>query len=399
MARHADLVFPATTSLERNDIGSGRADARIVAMQRARSRRSAERATTTTSSPRSPSASACARRSPKGATSAPGSSTCTRASATRSASAGIATPDVRRVLGERLARGARHAKPSACCSTRFAPIPRRIRCKTPSGKIELFSETIAGFGYDDCPGPRGLARERRVARLAAREAFPLALVANNPATRLHGQLDLGAYSQAVEGERARAGADPPGRRGGARHRRTATSCGCSTIAAAASPARCSRPTCGPAWCSSRPARGSTRTTRSAEIAMCVHGNPNVLTRDVGTSRLVAGLLRTARPGRGRALRRRRAAGARVRAAGDRAAPTRVAAERRCGRTFSGFPEPHVCGMDCGRSRGSIPWSRSEASFRVGSSRNRSSGFEANESSWTRTSLPSTPSRRALSFKR
>ena len=35
MARHADLVFPATTSLERNDIGSGRADARIIAMQRA----------------------------------------------------------------------------------------------------------------------------------------------------------------------------------------------------------------------------------------------------------------------------------------------------------------------------------------------------------------------------
>ena len=35
MARHADLVFPATTSFERNDIGSGRADARIIAMHRA----------------------------------------------------------------------------------------------------------------------------------------------------------------------------------------------------------------------------------------------------------------------------------------------------------------------------------------------------------------------------
>ncbi|NIP72913.1 MAG: hypothetical protein GWO16_07715, partial [Gammaproteobacteria bacterium] len=23
---------------------------------------------------------------------------------------------------------------------------------TPSGRIEIFSETIAGFGYDDCPG-------------------------------------------------------------------------------------------------------------------------------------------------------------------------------------------------------------------------------------------------------
>ena len=62
---------------------------------------------------------------------------------------------------------------------------------------------------------------------------------------------------------------------------TATSCGSSTTAAAASPERSSRPTCAPAWCSSRPAPGSIPTIRSAEIAMCVHGNPNVLTRDVG----------------------------------------------------------------------------------------------------------------------
>ena len=26
------------------------------------------------------------------------------------------------------------------------------KAKTPSGKIEIFSETIHGFGYDDCPG-------------------------------------------------------------------------------------------------------------------------------------------------------------------------------------------------------------------------------------------------------
>ena len=33
--------------------------------------------------------------------------------------------------------------------------------KTPSGKIELYSETIASFGYDDCPGASGVARSRR----------------------------------------------------------------------------------------------------------------------------------------------------------------------------------------------------------------------------------------------
>ena len=34
----------------------------------------------------------------------------------------------------------------------FREDPDRMALKTPSGKIELFSETIDGFGYDDCPG-------------------------------------------------------------------------------------------------------------------------------------------------------------------------------------------------------------------------------------------------------
>ncbi|MEW6270043.1 MAG: molybdopterin dinucleotide binding domain-containing protein, partial [Thermodesulfobacteriota bacterium] len=78
----------------------------------------------------------------------------------------------------------------------FRADPEANRLRTPSGKIELYSETIASFGYDDCPGhPAWLeADEWLGAPLAAR--FPLALVANNPATRLHGQLDAGAYSQA-----------------------------------------------------------------------------------------------------------------------------------------------------------------------------------------------------------
>ena len=34
----------------------------------------------------------------------------------------------------------------------FVSEPEQNRLSTPSGKIEIFSETIAGFGYDDCPG-------------------------------------------------------------------------------------------------------------------------------------------------------------------------------------------------------------------------------------------------------
>lgn len=67
---------------------------------------------------------------------------------------------------------------------------------TPSGRIELYSATIASFGYDDCPGhPTWLEpAEWHGSPRAVR--FPLVLLANNPATRLHSQLDFGPHSQA-----------------------------------------------------------------------------------------------------------------------------------------------------------------------------------------------------------
>ncbi|SNT49849.1 molybdopterin-dependent oxidoreductase [Rhodococcoides kyotonense] len=69
---------------------------------------------------------------------------------------------------------------------------------TPSGRFEIFSETIAGFDYDDCPGhPTWLPpREWSVA-----EAFPLHLVSGQPERRLHSQFDNGDHSRAgkIEG--------------------------------------------------------------------------------------------------------------------------------------------------------------------------------------------------------
>jgi len=41
----------------------------------------------------------------------------------------------------------------------FYQDPEGRPLQTPSGKIEIYSETIAGFGYDDCPGhPPGWSR-------------------------------------------------------------------------------------------------------------------------------------------------------------------------------------------------------------------------------------------------
>lgn len=70
----------------------------------------------------------------------------------------------------------------------FRADPKAHPLKTPSGLIELYSETIEGFGYDDCPPhpaylepPEGFAR--------ATERFPLSLVAPKTKRRLHSQLD------------------------------------------------------------------------------------------------------------------------------------------------------------------------------------------------------------------
>jgi biotin/methionine sulfoxide reductase len=70
-----------------------------------------------------------------------------------------------------------------------APLP------TPSGRIEIFSETIAGFGYDDCPGHAVWIEPNEWLGGEAAARYPLHLVSNQPVTRLHSQLDNGAVSR------------------------------------------------------------------------------------------------------------------------------------------------------------------------------------------------------------
>ncbi len=72
----------------------------------------------------------------------------------------------------------------------FRRDPKAHALPTPSGRIELFSQTIADFDLPDCPGHPSWhpPRDRSTG------AFPLALLSGQPETRLHSQLDNGAYS-------------------------------------------------------------------------------------------------------------------------------------------------------------------------------------------------------------
>jgi biotin/methionine sulfoxide reductase len=168
----------------------------------------------------------------------------------------------------------------------FRADPEGHPLPTPTGRVELHSNTIAGFGYPDCPGhPAWLEPEEwQGSRLAAR--YPLMLVANQPARRLHSQLDFGAHSVAgkLNGrERVRIHPDDARVRGirtddvvrlfNARGScLAAAEVGDDIVAGVVQ-----LPT--GAWYT--PADVGGRVT-------CLYGNPNILTFDRGTSRLAQG---------------------------------------------------------------------------------------------------------------
>lgn len=167
---------------------------------------------------------------------------------------------------------------------RFRTDPDAHRLKTPSGRIELYSQTIAGFDYDDCPGHPAFIP----ARQQPNPRHPLHLIANAPATRLHSQLDFGGYSQSqkIRGrEVLRIHPDDAKARGISDGDivRVFNDLGASLAAARVSESV---------------TRGVVNLPTGAwydPLVMtqgvdpeCIHGNPNTLTLDIGTSRLAQG---------------------------------------------------------------------------------------------------------------
>ncbi|MFJ4621008.1 molybdopterin-dependent oxidoreductase [Streptomyces sp. NPDC088812] len=72
--------------------------------------------------------------------------------------------------------------------------PQASPLTTPSGKIEIFSEEIDSFGYDDCAGHPAWFEPVECLHAEASDRFPLHLISNQPASRLHSQYDNGGHS-------------------------------------------------------------------------------------------------------------------------------------------------------------------------------------------------------------
>ncbi|MGE0716061.1 MAG: molybdopterin-dependent oxidoreductase, partial [Alphaproteobacteria bacterium] len=158
---------------------------------------------------------------------------------------------------------------------------------TASGRIEIFSETIAGFAYPDCPGHPTWMWPSDGVGSDALARHPLQLVANQPATRLHSQLDFGDCS--VDSK-------VRGREPVRIHPKDAAARGIGNgdvVILSNDRGRC----LAGAILSTDLREGVVQLSTGAwydpedpadPTSLCVHGNPNVLTRDAGTSRLSQG---------------------------------------------------------------------------------------------------------------
>ena len=195
MARHSDIVLPATTSLERNDIGRSPEDAFIFPMQQAIPPVGEARSDYDIFA-------GIAQRMGVGESFTEGRSEddwlrhlygefreqiCRRE--------GIEIPE----FDDFWSRGEVELPTEdndRIHLSEFRDDPVKHPLKTPSGKIEIFSETIDNFGYDDCPGHATWLEPSEWLGAERAERFPIHMISNQPATRLHSQHDPGAVSRA-----------------------------------------------------------------------------------------------------------------------------------------------------------------------------------------------------------
>ena len=78
--------------------------------------------------------------------------------------------------------------------SKFRADPAASPLKTPSGKIEIFCEEIAGFGYDDCPGHPVWMEPLEWLGSEKAATYPLHMISNQPAGKLHSQMDFAGES-------------------------------------------------------------------------------------------------------------------------------------------------------------------------------------------------------------
>ncbi len=195
-AKQADIVLPATTTLERDDIGYGRREPYLIAMKKAREPIGVARDDYWIFSE-------ITRRLGAGDTYTEGRDTMQWLShmyeeaRQKSAKAGVPFPTFEDFWAAGIAEAKGPDRDNIMLSA-FRADPAKHPLKTPSGKIEIFSEKIASFGYDDCPGHAVWLEPIEWLGAKKAERYPLHMLSDQPADKLHSQLDHSPHARSTK---------------------------------------------------------------------------------------------------------------------------------------------------------------------------------------------------------
>ncbi|WP_338889164.1 molybdopterin-dependent oxidoreductase [Rhodococcus sovatensis] len=280
-ARHADIVLPATMSVERSDIGAARNDSHLMPMQQLIAPYGEARDDFDIFAD-------LAGRLGTAATYTGGRTSDEWVRAMyehwlgRMSDADMTAPDFESFWQDGPFEMV--LRPIRRTLEEFVSDPVANKLNTRSGKIEIVSEVIREFDYDDCPPhPTWTAPVEWLGGRRA-ESFPIHLIANQPDGKLHSQLDFGSAST--------------------RHKRNGREV-VRMHPADAAPRSLADGDLVRVWndrgscfatveVTERVMRSVARLPTGAWFdpqvvgglgTVCVHGNPNVLTADTGTSRL------------------------------------------------------------------------------------------------------------------
>ena len=284
MARHADIVLPCTTPLERRDLGMNPRDPYVISMEKAIEPIGKARDDYDIFS-------AIARRMDVEDAFTDGRSAedwqrwIWEKSSEKAAELNIKMPSYESFREACFYKSPDLAEDRVFLSEFFSD-PQANPLGTPSGKIEIFSQTIDSFNYDDCRGhPIWLEPSEWLGTPDKR--YHLHLLSNQPRNKLHSQMDHGEHSLSIKikghepveinPEDATARSIKNGDKVRVFNDRGACICG-AFITEDVMPGVVIIST-GSWYDPDDPTDPS---------SMCKHGNPNMLSPDIGTSKLSQG---------------------------------------------------------------------------------------------------------------
>ncbi len=191
-ARMADVVLPATTSLERDDIGYTPRERYLVAMKRAIDPVDGARDDYEIFSGLAERLGA-ADRFTEGRTAREWLEHLYGRSRAAAADVDVTLPEFDTFWRQGIVDLAPRADPVVMFED-FRADPDAFPLRTPSGLIELYSETIAGYDCADCKGHAQWLEPLEWLGSTKAAKYPLHLLSDQPSTKLHSQFDQGEYS-------------------------------------------------------------------------------------------------------------------------------------------------------------------------------------------------------------